>query len=196
MKRNNFQIAAFGGGCFWCLEAVFTRLKGVIKVTSGYAGGPPATLRVAIRASDPPAGANAPTYEEVCSGRTGYAEVVKIEFDPKIISFQDLLTVFFAMHDPTTLNRQGADAGTQYRSIILYENDAQKKEVEEFIQKLSEEKIFASPIVTEIKPLTDFYPAEKYHQQYFAANPRKDYCQINISPKIAKLQEKFQESMK
>jgi methionine-S-sulfoxide reductase len=184
MKKNSenkkFEIAVFGGGCFWCLEAVFVKLKGVKSVVSGYAGG----------------AKESPTYEEVCSGKTGHAEVAKIEYDSEIISFADLLSVFFAMHDPTTLNRQGADAGTQYRSIILSTSEKQKKEAEEFVEKLGAEKIFEKTIVTEIKPLENFYPAENYHQQYFEYNKQKPYCQFHISPKVAKLREKFGELMK
>jgi methionine-S-sulfoxide reductase len=177
-KKN--ETTVFGGGCFWCLEAVFEKLKGVKSVVSGYAGGTKEN----------------PTYEEVCSGKTGHAEVVKIEYDPEIISFTELLTVFFAVHDPTTLNCQGADAGTQYRSVILYSGDLQKAEAEKFIEKLSAEKVFDQPIVTEIKPLENFYPAENYHQQYFQYNKQKPYCQFHISPKVAKLREKFGELMK
>lgn len=178
-EKNKFEVAVFGGGCFWCLEAVFAKLKGVKSVISGFAGG------------TPPAGRKHPTYEEVCSGKTGHAEVTKVEYDPKIVTYGDLLSVFFAMHDPTTLDRQGADVGTQYRSIILYNTEEQKKEAEGFIEKLTSDKIFGKPIVTELKPLNIFYPAEKYHQGYFANNPAKPYCQINISPKIEKLREKF-----
>ncbi|HLM83993.1 MAG TPA: peptide-methionine (S)-S-oxide reductase MsrA [Candidatus Bathyarchaeia archaeon] len=185
MKKNDSEnkkseLAVFGGGCFWCLEAVFSKLKGVRSVTSGYSGGRKAE----------------PTYEEVCSGKTGHAEVAKIEYDPAIISYRELLTVFFAMHDPTTPNRQGSDQGTQYRSIILYANNKQKKEAESFIENLKAEKIFSEPIITEIKLFEDFYPAENYHQKYFEKNTVNPYCQLNISPKIAKLQEKFAELVK
>jgi len=179
-EKNEFETAVLGGGCFWCLEAVFVKLKGARSVVSGYAGG----------------AKNNPTSEEVCSGKTGHAEVTKIEYDPNVISFQDLLTVFFAMHNPTTLNRQGADSGTQYRSIILYSSEKQKKEAKEFVEKLNSDKIFDNPIVTEIKPLDVFYPAENYHQKYFEYNALKPYCQFHISPKVAKLREKFGELMK
>lgn len=179
-NKSGIENAVFGGGCFWCLEAVFTRLNGVRKVISGYAGGEK----------------NNPTYNDVCSGRTGHAEVVKIEYDPDVVSYNDLLTVFFAMHDPTTPNRQGADAGTQYRSIILSANDKQKQEAERFIKSLEGDNIFASPIVTEIKRLKDFYPAENYHQEYFASNPHKPYCQFKISPKIKKLEKQYQQLLK
>jgi peptide-methionine (S)-S-oxide reductase len=178
--KNELKTAVFGGGCFWCLEAVFNKLKGVKSVISGYAGGEKIK----------------PTYEKVCSGKTGHAEVMKIEYYPAEISFEKLLAVFFAMHDPTTLNRQGADVGTQYRSIILYSDEQQKNKAEKFIEKLSSEKVFASPIVTEISPLEEFFSAEDYHQKYFEKNPSQAYCQINISPKVAKLREKFGELMK
>ena len=174
-QRSEFETAFSGGGCFWCLEAVFSKLNGIHAVTSGYAGGKKPN----------------PTYGEVCSGKTGHAEVTQVEYNPVIIAFRDLLSVFFAMHDPTTPNQQGTDVGTQYRSIILYANDNQKIEAEEFIKKLKEEKIFENPIVTEIKPFEEFYPAENYHQKYFESNTFKPYCQINISPKVAKLREKF-----
>ncbi|MFA5925824.1 MAG: peptide-methionine (S)-S-oxide reductase MsrA [Parcubacteria group bacterium] len=183
-NKSQFQEAALGGGCFWCIEAFFLRLKGIHKVISGYAGG------------NPSFDGKKPTYEEVCSGKTGHAEVVKVEYDPGVVSYQDLLNVFFAMHDPTTLNRQGSDTGTQYRSIILYGNENQKKEAEKFIGNLEKEKIFENPIVTEIKPLKEFHPAEEYHQKYFENNALRPYCQINISPKIAKLRGKFQDLLK
>jgi peptide-methionine (S)-S-oxide reductase len=182
--KKKIEFAVFGGGCFWCLEAVFAKLKGVKKVISGYAGG------------DPSDGTITPTYKEVCSGKTGYAEVVKIEYDPKQILFSDLLSIFFAMHDPTTPNRQGADTGSQYRSVILFDNKNQKKEATEFIKKLSEDKIFDKEIVTEVKPLTEFFPAEDHHQDYFSRNSHQPYCRINISPKIAKLRQKFNDLIK
>jgi len=183
MKNNfekKFETAVFGGGCFWCVEAAFAKLKGIVFIVSGYAGGTN----------------EKPTYENVCSGKTGHAEIVKIEFDPEIISYQDLLSVFFTLHDPTTPDRQGSDVGPQYRSIILYENDEQKKEAEEFIQKLNADKTFASPTTTEIKPLEKFWPAEEYHQKYFEKNPSLAYCQVHIPPKIGKLREKFGKLMK
>ncbi|OGI26725.1 MAG: peptide-methionine (S)-S-oxide reductase [Candidatus Moranbacteria bacterium RIFOXYB1_FULL_43_19] len=179
-NNQNFSQAVFGGGCFWCLEAILAKLKGVIKVTSGYAGGTMPN----------------PTYEKVCSGKTGHAEVMKIGYDPKEIAFKDLLSVFFAMHDPTTFNRQGTDEGTQYRSIILYSDEKQKNEAEKFIEKLEKEKIFKNQIVTEVKRLENFYPAEDYHQNYFANNPEKPYCQTNISPKITKLRKNFSQLLK
>ena len=162
----------FGGGCFWCIEAVFARLDGVQAAISGYAGGQTAN----------------PTYKEVCNGDTGHAEVVQIEFDPRKTSFEKMLEIFWAAHDPTTLNRQGADVGTQYRSVIFYENDAQKVAAEK--SKKAAQKEFSSPIVTEIVPLTKFYPAEDYHQDYFELNGRQPYCQAVIAPKLRKLIEK------
>jgi len=175
------EIAVFGGGCFWCTEAVFGELKGVISVTPGYAGG------------NAPTGAQKPTYEEVCSGKTGHAEVTKIEYDPEKISYADLLTVFFATHDPTTPNRQGNDVGTQYRSIILYTTDKQKSKAEKFIEKLNES---GEKVVTEIKPLEKFYEAENYHKKYYENNSSASYCQVVISPKLEKLKEKFNELLK
>lgn len=162
----------FGGGCFWCTEAVFQELKGVISVKSGYAGGTK----------------NNPTYEEVCSGRTGHAEVIQIEYDQSQILFRDLLTVFFATHDPTTLNRQGNDYGTQYRSIVLYTTEEQKKETQEFIAELNQD---GKKVVTELKPLDKFYEAEDYHKNYYKNNSSAPYCQIVINPKLEKIQEKF-----
>jgi len=164
------ENVTFGGGCFWCLEAVFQRLKGVKSVVSGYAGGTVAN----------------PTYEQVCEGDTGHAEVVKISFDAKVLSFDKLMQVFFAAHDPTTLNRQGHDVGTQYRSIILYENDAQKAAAEK--AKAVAQKEFKDPIVTQIVPLKQFYPAEAYHQNYFNQNSGTNpYCSVVIRPKLQKL---------
>ena len=172
MSNGKNDMAVFGGGCFWCTEAVFDELRGVQSVVSGYTGG----------------AAKNPTYEQVCSGSTGHAEVIKIEFDPSQISFRDLMTVFFATHDPTTLNRQGNDAGTQYRSAILYANEQQKQEAAAFIKELDDAKTFKNPIVTTLEPLKDFYPAEDYHQKFYANNPSQGYCQYMIPPKITKLQ--------
>ena len=169
--------AVFGGGCFWCTEAIFKMLKGVVSVTPGYAGG-----------SKPN-----PTYDEVCGGGTGHAEVLRIEYDPAIISFRTLLTVFFATHDPTTLNRQGTDIGTQYRSIILFTTPAQKEEAEKFIHEVDTSSIKGDPVVTEVRPLTKFYEAENYHRDYFARNPDKAYCELIISPKVEKVQKEFAE---
>jgi peptide-methionine (S)-S-oxide reductase len=174
MERK-LETAVFAGGCFWCTEAVFKRLKGVEVVVSGYSGG----------------GINHPTYEQVSSGETGHAEAVKVEFDPTQIQYKDLLNVFFATHDPTTLNRQGHDIGTQYRSIILFTNNQQKQEAEIFIKELENSETFVNPIVTEIKPLEKFFEAEDYHQDYYRKNPNQGYCQAIINPKVAKLRQKF-----
>ncbi|MGE5217448.1 MAG: peptide-methionine (S)-S-oxide reductase MsrA [Chloroflexota bacterium] len=175
MSGGKNSVAVFGGGCFWCTEAVFDELRGVHSVLSGYAGG--ATKN--------------PTYEQVCSGRTGHAEVIQVEFDPGEISFRDLMTVFFATHDPTTLNRQGNDVGTQYRSAIFYADEGQKREAAAFIKELDEGKIFKAPIVTTLEPLVDFYPAEDYHQKFYANNPYQPYCQYMIPPKLGKLHKQF-----
>ncbi len=174
------QTAVFGGGCFWCTEAIFVSLKGVISVMSGYAGGT----------------ADRPTYETVCSGATGHAEVIQIVFDPAQISFRDLLEVFFVLHDPTTRDRQGHDVGEQYRSIILYTDDEQQRVAQAYIQELTQAKAFDHPIVTQVVPLTKFYAAEDYHQDYFAKNADKPYCAVVISPKLAKLREKFSTLLK
>jgi peptide-methionine (S)-S-oxide reductase len=171
-SRTN-ELATLGGGCFWCVEAVFQGLKGVHSVTSGYAGGKTEN----------------PTYKAVCSGETGHAEVTQIAFDPRVISFEQLLEVFWEAHDPTTLNRQGADTGTQYRSIILYHNAAQKEAAEK--SKLAAAKQFSQPIVTEIVPLTKFYPAEQYHQDFYQNNATYPYCQMVIRPKLQKLEKKL-----
>lgn len=176
MNQQN-QIAVFGGGCFWCTEAVFTELRGVVSVMPGYAGGQTKN----------------PTYEQVCAGGTGHAEVSQIEYDPTEVSYNDLLTVFFATHDPTTPSRQGNDVGTQYRSIILYTTPEQKPEAEIFIEGLNKE---GEKVVTELKPLEKFYPAEDYHREYFKKNPDKTYCQLVISPKLEKLREKFEKLLK
>ena len=178
---NQFiQTAVFGGGCFWCTEAVFQSLKGVTSVIPGYAGGKTQN----------------PTYEQVSSGTTNHAEVTKIEFDSSQISYNDLLTVFFATHDPTTLNRQGNDVGTQYRSIIFSTNEEQKQETETFIKNLDESDPTGNPIVTEVKPLETFYTAEDYHQEYYKKNSAQPYCQIVISPKLEKLKKRFNELLK
>jgi peptide-methionine (S)-S-oxide reductase len=166
------EVATFGGGCFWCVEAVYESIPGVISVTSGYAGG---------KAADP-------SYEEVCTGATGHAEVTQILFDPGVIRFEDLLDVFWEAHDPTTLNRQGADVGTQYRSIILYNSEAQKAAAEKSKAALASSGKYRNPIVTEIVPLTTFYKAEEYHQNYYRNNPNAPYCALVISPKLKKLQ--------
>lgn len=165
------ETATLGGGCFWCLEAIFERLEGVRAVDSGYAGG----------------SREHPTYEQVCSGATGHAEVVRLTFDPAVISYGELLEVFFAFHDPTTLNRQGPDTGTQYRSIILAESDAQERAAREAIARLEAEAVFPDPIVTEVVRLERFWPAEAYHRQYFRRHPEQAYCAAVIAPKVAKL---------
>ena len=177
---NENLIAVFGGGCFWCTEAVFEGLKGVISVMPGYAGG----------------NVKNPTYEQVCTGNTGHAEVTRVEYDPTKISYESLLTVFFATHDPTTLNRQGNDIGTQYRSAVFYTTDDQKKEAERFIKDLSATDPGGKPIVTEIVPLDVFYPAEDYHREYYKRNASAPYCQLVIEPKVEKLQKKFSELLK
>jgi len=167
------QTAVFGGGCFWCTEAQYKMLKGVSKVVSGYAGGQ----------------VDNPTYKQVCNGDTGHAEVILVEFDPKVISYRDLVDYFWIAHDPTTLNRQGADEGTQYRSTIMFSNEAQRLAAE--ASRAEAAKEFSSPIVTEIVPLKKFYPAEDYHQDYFANNPQAGYCRVVVGPKVAKFREKL-----
>ncbi len=169
------ETATFGGGCFWCLEPVFDRLLGVERVVSGYAGG-----RVPN-----------PTYERVCAGATGHAEVVQVTFDPAVISYRDVLEFFFAFHDPTTLNAQGPDSGTQYRSVILTSSPAQAATAAEVIAAHGRDHTFADPIVTEVKPLDVFWPAEEYHQQYFQRNPQRAYCAAMIAPKVAKLRKAY-----
>lgn len=169
------ELATLGGGCFWCLEAVFEQLVGVEKVVSGYTGG---------QVTDP-------TYHQVCSGRTGHAEVVQVTFDPNAVSYREILDVFFATHDPTTKNRQGADVGTQYRSAIFYHSPAQKEIAERRIAELNAEQIWPAPIVTEVVPLEKFYPAEEYHQGYYRENPEQGYCMAVISPKVAKFRKQF-----
>jgi peptide methionine sulfoxide reductase msrA/msrB len=170
------ETAVLGGGCFWCTEAAFKQVKGVISVLPGYAGG---------TVPDP-------SYEQVCGGSTGHAEVIKITYDPQVISYKGILEIFFAVHDPTTLNRQGNDEGTQYRSIILYKDDLQREIADNFITNLQEQNIFDQPIVTEIKPLTEFFEAEAYHHDYYAQNPEAAYCQAVITPKMAKLRKNLQ----
>jgi peptide-methionine (S)-S-oxide reductase len=174
------EIATLAGGCFWCLEAVFDELKGVESVESGYSGGH----------------VQKPSYAQVCNGDTGHAEVVQITFDPQLLSLRDLLTVFFTVHDPTTLNRQGNDVGTQYRSAIFYHNEEQKKIAEAVIQEIGAEKIWDDPIVTEVKPFDQFYVAEDYHQEYYKNNSFQPYCRIVIAPKVAKIRRKFAERLK
>jgi peptide-methionine (S)-S-oxide reductase len=178
--NTNLQTATLAGGCFWCLEAVYDEIKGVQGVESGYAGGH----------------MDNPTYRAVCNGDTGHAEVVQVHFDPTVVSYRDLLNVFFAIHDPTTLNRQGADTGTQYRSAIFYHDDEQKKIAEELIKDLNAQKIWDRPIVTEVTKLDKFYMAEDYHQEYFANNPYQPYCMAVVSPKVSKFRKHFIELLK
>lgn len=172
---NNEQIAIFAGGCFWCTEPVFTQLKGVHSVVSGYIGGHITN----------------PSYKQICNGDTGHAEGIKIRFDPTVISFETLLEVFFASHDPTTLNRQGNDTGTQYRSAVFCQNSEQKKTVSEMIERMNAAHIWPMPIVTEIQDADIFYPAEDYHQQYFAKNPYQPYCMAVAAPKAEKIRDKY-----
>jgi len=178
--NTNLQTATLAGGCFWCLEAVYDEIKGVQGVESGYAGGQ----------------MDNPTYRAVCNGDTGHAEVIQVHFDPNVVSYRDLLNVFFAIHDPTTLNRQGADVGTQYRSAIFYHDDEQKKTAEELIKDLNAQQIWDRPIVTEVAPLDKFYMAEDYHQEYFARNPYQPYCMAVVSPKVSKFRKHFIERLK
>ncbi len=178
--NTNLQTATLAGGCFWCLEAVFDDVKGVHGVELGYAGGH----------------VDNPSYQAVCNGNTGHAEVVQVHFDPSIVSYRDLLNVFFAIHDPTTLNRQGADMGTQYRSAIFYHNDDQKMIADELIESLNSQKIWNSRIVTQVSPLDKFYVAEDYHQEYFARNQNQPYCQAVVAPKVAKFRKHFLEMLK
>lgn len=175
MNEHTREVATLGGGCFWCLDAAFRQLKGVEKVESGYAGGRYVN----------------PTYREVCTGTTGHAEVVQVTFDPAVISFRDLLGVFFTIHDPTTKDRQGADVGPQYRSIVLYHTPEQREVAEQVIDELNRGHVWDNPIVTEVVPMTTFYPAERYHQDYYANNPNQPYCQIVVAPKVAKVRKAY-----
>ena len=177
---ENTQLATFGSGCFWCTEAVYERVKGVLSVTSGYAGGK----------------IDNPSYEEVCSGSTGHAEVIQLAYNPDIISYDELLEIFWKTHDPTTLNRQGADVGTQYRSVIFYHSDDQKHKAENYKSELNKAGIWKDSIVTEISPFTNFYPAEKYHQNYYEQNPNQGYCSFVITPKIEKFEKIFRTKLK
>lgn len=177
---ENTQLATFGSGCFWCTEAVYERVKGVLSVTSGYAGGK----------------IDNPSYEEVCSGSTGHAEVIHLAYNPDIISYDELLEIFWKTHDPTTLNRQGADVGTQYRSVIFYHSDDQKHKAENYKSELNKAGIWKDSIVTEISPFTNFYPAEKYHQNYYEQNPNQGYCSFVITPKIEKFEKIFKTKLK
>jgi len=171
------EVATLAGGCFWCLEAVFEQLRGISKVTSGYTGGHVAN----------------PTYEAVCTGTTGHAEVTQVTFDPDVVSYRDLLGVFFSLHDPTTVNRQGGDVGTQYRSAIFYHDDEQRRTAEEVIRELEAEHVFDDPT---IEPLVAFYPAEEYHREYYRRNPNQPYCRAVIAPKVAKLRTKYLQKLK
>ena len=183
MKFNenaDLEVATLAGGCFWCLEAIYDDLKGVKDVVSGYSGG---------HLPDP-------SYEQVCSGKTGHAEVVQVTFNPSLISFKEILEVFFSIHNPTTLNRQGADVGTQYRSAIFYHSQEQKKVAEQVIQEIETAGIWDHPIVTELTPFSEFYPAEDYHQEYFSKNPYQPYCQVVIAPKVAKFRKQHLERLK
>jgi peptide-methionine (S)-S-oxide reductase len=174
------ETATLAGGCFWCTEAVFSDLKGVLVVLPGYAGGTVAN----------------PTYEQVCTGTTGHAETVEVTFDPSVVSFRDLLRIFFTTHDPTTPNRQGNDVGTQYRSAVFYHDAAQKAVAEEVVQELAREGVWKKKIVTEIVPFTNFFPAEEYHRNYFRRNPEKGYCQIVIAPKVAKFRHQYADRLR
>ncbi|HZC08312.1 MAG TPA: peptide-methionine (S)-S-oxide reductase MsrA [Ktedonobacterales bacterium] len=179
-QAPGLETATLGGGCFWCLEPIFENLRGVVSVKPGYAGGHVAN----------------PSYQQVCSGRTGHAEVAQIVFDPNEVSYSDLLHVFFATHDPTTLNRQGADVGEQYRSVILPHSDEQRRVAEQVIGELTEQRLYDHPIVTTIEPYTVFYPAEDYHQNYFVNHPEAPYCSVVIAPKVAKFRQKYADRLK
>ncbi len=176
----NRDTTTLGGGCFWCLEAVYDLVEGVKDVVSGYSGGKTPN----------------PSYEQVCTGRTGHAEVVQVTFDPSVISFREILEIFFTIHDPTTLNRQGADVGTQYRSVIFYHSEAQKKIAEDVIAELEASNAVKNPVVTQVSPLDTFYRAEDYHQEYFAQHSRQPYCRAVISPKVAKFQKHYADKLK
>jgi peptide-methionine (S)-S-oxide reductase len=180
MLMEQREIATLAGGCFWCLEAVFIQLEGVEKSESGYAGGAVAN----------------PTYQQVCTGRTGHAEVVQVTFNPQVISYEDLLKVFFTIHDPTTLNRQGYDVGTQYRSAIYYHTPEQKATAEKVIAELTDGKVWSDPIVTEVTPAPEFYKAEAYHQNYYENNPAQPYCNAVITPKVSKLRKYYFDRLK
>jgi peptide-methionine (S)-S-oxide reductase len=177
---TNIQKITFGGGCFWCTEAVFQTLKGVQAVTSGYMGGKTKN----------------PTYEQICTGATGHAEVIEVEYDADVLNLDELLLVFFKTHDPTTLNRQGNDVGTQYRSVIFYHTQEQKEKAEAMIKRLTDEHVFDQPIVTEISPMSEFYKAEDYHQNYFMDNSMKPYCAFVIQPKLNKFAKEFTDKIK
>jgi peptide-methionine (S)-S-oxide reductase len=175
MTNNQTEVATLGAGCFWCVDTIFRELRGVTTVVSGYAGGT----------------REYPSYEQVCTGATGHAEVVQITFDPTVISYRDLLDVFFTVHDPTTLNRQGADVGTQYRSVIFVHSPEQREIAEQAIADITVEKLWDDPIVTQVMDATEFYPAEDYHQDYYTNNPNQGYCRMVIAPKVAKFRSKY-----
>lgn len=180
MEENKYKVATLGAGCFWCVEAIYTRVNGVVRVESGYSGGKIAN----------------PTYKEVCSGLTGHAEVVQVTFNPEVIPYAKILEIFFKTHDPTTLNRQGADMGTQYRSVIFFHSDEQKRVAHEVKEMLAKAKIWNDAIVTEITPFSKFYKAEDYHQDYFANNKNQPYCQMVINPKVGKFEKLFKDYLK
>jgi peptide-methionine (S)-S-oxide reductase len=179
-KTDKLEVATLGGGCFWCIEAAFDQIKGVVKVESGYSGGK----------------TSAPSYEQVCTGTTGHAEVVQVTFDSAVLSFREILKIFFTAHDPTTLNQQGADIGTQYRSVIFYHSEKQKETIKKVIQEFETKKGWNRPIVTQVEPFKKFYKAEDYHDKYFARHPQAGYCKVVIAPKIAKLRKKYQKMVK
>jgi peptide-methionine (S)-S-oxide reductase len=180
MTQSNFETVTLGGGCYWCVEAVYENLKGVKSVVSGFSGGKIAN----------------PSYEDVCSGTTGHAEVVQITFDKNVTNLDEIFKVFFTVHDPTTLNRQGADRGTQYRSVIFYSNEEQKQEAKSIIADLTKAKVYENPIVTTVEPFTKFYKADDYHQNYYANNKNQPYCQMVIQPKIEKFEKVFKDKLK
>ena len=178
--ESKYETATLGGGCFWCTEAVFLEIEGVFKVVSGYSGGH----------------VENPTYHQVTTGQTGHAEVIQVTFDPKVISYREILEIFFTMHDPTSLNRQGADVGTQYRSVVFYHSDEQKKVAEEFIEEMNETNIFNLPIVTQLEPFESFYEAEDYHKDYYRRNKNQGYSRFVIAPKLDKVEKKYKDKLK
>lgn len=180
MSENNYEKVTLGGGCFWCIEAIYLDLIGVKKVVSGYSGGE----------------VDDPTYKQICTGNTGHAEVIQVTYDPEIITYKELLEIFFTVHDPTTLNRQGNDIGTQYRSVIFYHNDEQQQIANKVIEEFETNEIWDDPIVTEVTELDTFYPAEEYHQNYYAKNPNQGYCRVVIAPKVAKFRKKYENKLK
>ncbi|WP_313295837.1 peptide-methionine (S)-S-oxide reductase MsrA [Diaphorobacter sp.] len=180
MTDTHQNSIILGGGCFWCTEAVFDRVRGVHDVESGYANGH----------------VDAPTYEQVCEGSTGHAEVIKVDYDPAVISLRQILEIFFATHDPTTLNRQGNDVGTQYRSAIYYTNEAQKQVIDDLLREIGQDKLFGAPVVTEVDPLKSYWPAEGYHQDYFVNHPNQGYCAFVVGPKVDKFRKTFSQHLK